>query len=173
MSAYAITEALAEHIPLLARIELAGASLFSEKDLPAHARTETLPLHRLTEGLAEGALWTALWEGAPVGYALMRQEEGTALLAQIDVLPEHGRRGLGKALVSRAAARAAELGYDALYLTTFAHIAWNAPFYAKQGFLVMPEDAAPPLMQRILRQEYEAGFANRVIMRLSLPRVRR
>ena len=168
MGPYYITEAREEHLPALGDIERAAAALFPSGSIPEHVRLETLPLRFLREGISDGTLWVALLGQCPVGYALLRQTGGIALLAQIDVHPGHGRRGLGTALVRYAVEKAATLGHQAMYLTTFAHIPWNAPFYAKLGFVAQPVSEAPPVMRSIIEDELAAGLKHRVIMRLGL-----
>ena len=62
-----------------------------------------------------------------VGFALVEVLGGIALLAELDVLPALGRRGIGRRLIAAARDWAEARGHDALYLTTFAEIPWNAP----------------------------------------------
>ena len=99
-----------------------------------------------------------LWEPAPSagsraadpGYILVAEEtEGSAVIAfvhvleldqtahleQLSVLPEHGRRGHGPALVEAAKNEARRRGYQSLSLRTYADVPWNGPFYARAGFV--------------------------------------
>ena len=66
--------------------------------------------------------------------------ESHAHLAQISVHPDHGRRGVGRALLEAAAERAALKGHGSLTLTTYADLPWNGPFYARHGFVEVPAD---------------------------------
>lgn len=98
------------------------------------------------------------WEPAPPagsraaqpGYILVAEEtEGSSVIAfvhvleldqtahleQLSVLPEHGRRGYGRALVEAAKNEARRRGYQSLSLRTYADVPWNAPFYARAGFV--------------------------------------
>lgn len=98
------------------------------------------------------------WEPAPSagsraadpGYILVAEEtEGSAVIAfvhvleldqaahleQLSVLPEHGRRGHGRALVEAAKNEARRRGYQSLSLRTYADVPWNGPFYAHAGFV--------------------------------------
>jgi GNAT superfamily N-acetyltransferase len=99
-----------------------------------------------------------LWEPAPsgasraadAGYILVAEEtKGSAVigfvhvlecgqiahLEQLSVLPEHGRRGHGRALVEAAKKEARRRGYQWLSLRTYADVPWNGPFYAVAGFV--------------------------------------
>lgn len=167
MSEYSIRAASAEHIPFLAAIEQRAASLFPAGSIPDHIRSDTLPPDLVYEGVRNGNLWVVLDAGGiPVGYALVRFVEGLALLAQIDVLPEHGRKGLGTRLIREAAQWAGEQGYERLYLTTFTHVPWNAPFYARLGFRTLHEGNTPDAIRAILGEERDYGLENRVGMEL-------
>ena len=169
---YDIEPGRREHIPILGAIELAASSIFPPGALPDFACQEVTPQHYFQEALAQGNFWVALHEGEPVGYSLLRFIPSStgllALLAQIDVHPEHARRGLGRRLVLAAADKSRAGGYSWLYLTTFGSIPWNAPFYSRLGFVELSENAIPESVEAILREEREAGFKNRVAMRLEL-----
>lgn len=82
--------------------------------------------------------------------------------------PAHGRKGLGTALVTRIVDLARRRGAPALYLTTFAHVPWNAPFYARLGFSPVPEDRQPQAIRETLAEEHAMGLTDRVAMRLPL-----
>jgi hypothetical protein len=55
----------------------------------------------------------------------------------------------------------------ALTLTTFRHVAWNAPFYARYGFVELPADSDGRL-KAILIRETAHGLPNRCAMRFDL-----
>lgn len=166
---YAVFPAEPEHLPLLAGIELAAATLFPPGSIPESVRAERVPLEVLREGRESGGLFVGLdMEGVPVGYALLHSIEGFALLAQLDVKPEHGRKGLGRALVWRVVRKARSMGFDALYLTTFSDVPWNAPFYVQLGFAVLAPEEEPPFLRDILAEERGRELKNRVGMRLEL-----
>lgn len=169
MKNYAIRLAVADDIPQLAAIERAAATIFPPGSIPDAIRDDAVPeeLHR--EGMEKGDLFIAADAlNRPVGYALMRFVDTLALLAQLDVHPDHGKQGLGTALIRHAAERARTLGFTALYLTTFTHVPWNAPFYTKLGFAALLPEKLPPAIRLILHAERAAGLANRTAMRLAL-----
>jgi len=102
----------------------------------------------------------------PIGFARIELVEGEAYLDQLSVLPASMRRGVGSALLEAAVAWAREHGHDSLLLATFRDVAWNAPFYARQGFVAVSADT--PGARRIA--EHEAAlrmdrFGPRVLMR--------
>lgn len=170
---YVIRPAEQKHIQYLNDIELASAELFPPGSIPEHIRHDRVPEALLTEGMREGRLWVALEKArdteTAVGYGLLRVMDGFALLAQLDVHPAHGRKGLGTALVRQVIAKAGDMGFCDLYLTTFAHVPWNAPFYEKLGFEVLNEANTPAFLKEILCEERRLGLENRVGMCLALP----
>ena len=169
MNEYVIRPALPGELSSLAAVEQAAASIFPPGAIPDAIRADSVPLSVLEETLATGGVWVAARAGGEVvGFALLCEEEGLALLAEMDVSPEHGCKGLGRELVAAVADRARETGHAALYLTTFSHVPWNMPFYARLGFAVLDAKAMPPVMEGILAAERARGMRNRVAMRLAL-----
>ena len=166
---YAIMQAQSRHLSLLNGIELAAAKIFPDDYLPEHILSDKLPMDVLLAAKDQGLLWVAVEAGgSPVGYVLVQVVAGLALLAQVDVHPNHGRQGLGTALIRHAIGKIREKGFSECYLTTFSDIAWNAPFYAKLGFSVVGEAAMPQAIAAILREEQERGLRNREAMRLEI-----
>jgi len=89
-----------------------------------------------------------------VGFAHVLEVDGLAHLEQVAVPPEHGRRGHGGALVEAAAAEARRRGHRRITLRTFADVPWNAPAYARAGFVEEPP--ATTFHRRLV--ETEAGL---------------
>jgi 4-diphosphocytidyl-2-C-methyl-D-erythritol kinase len=91
-------------------------------------------------------------------------------IAEIDVLPSHGRRGVGAALLEHACAWARASGYRSVGLGTLADVPWNAPFYAKHGFALVEMD--DPAFARARERDRENGFPAdlRVFMSRALTR---
>jgi GNAT superfamily N-acetyltransferase len=106
----------------------------------------------------------------PVGFAVAIDIDAGAHLHEMDVLPQHGRKGLGRALALRVAEWARAAGFDSLTLTTFRHIPWNGPFYARLGFREIPENDLGPELRELLAEEAKNGLdaSKRMAMRLLL-----
>ena len=166
---YTIRRAEAEHIPFLNGIELAAATIFPPGSIPEHILSDKLPLDVLRSAMDKDMLWVALdVSGIPVGYALLQVVDSFALLAQMDVHPDHGRKGIGTTLVSYVIRHVREMGFAELYLTTFSNVKWNAIFYEKLGFQILETWEQPRFIQGILHNERKCGLSNRVAMRLSI-----
>jgi len=69
---------------------------------PEFVLNETTSLEALQTAQREGHLWVALTDDVPVGFAHAELIARDAVhLEEIDVHPDHGRRGLGAKLVLR------------------------------------------------------------------------
>jgi GNAT superfamily N-acetyltransferase len=79
------------------------------------------------------------------------------------------RRGLGRRLLDAARGWAEDKDLSALTLTTFRHVAWNAPFYARYGFSEVSGATIGARLKEIVRkEEVELGLPNRCAMRMML-----
>jgi GNAT superfamily N-acetyltransferase len=164
---YSVVPARRRDVPFLAEIEKAAATLL-EGHAPAAVLNETTDEADLRAAQAEGGLWVALAGDTPVGFALMEPlGDGTVHLEEIDVHPDHGRRGLGRALVLAACDWAARSGYAAVTLTTFTDLPWNMPFYARLGFEVVAEEELTERLRALVLDETARGLdpRRRVVMR--------
>jgi GNAT superfamily N-acetyltransferase len=136
--AYVITRAAPEHLSALADIELRAATLFHGWEVPPDVFVEATPPATLERALSRGHLWVALPPtGECVGSARFERSGERLHLEQLDVLPEHRGRGLGRALVGAIERWASENGVVELTLTTYRDVPWNAPFYMRLGFTVI------------------------------------
>jgi GNAT superfamily N-acetyltransferase len=124
----AIRTARPDELALLPPLEAAADTIFSRLAIGP------LPDPGSEEDLA-AALVVLVAGDPPQGFASIRALVGGAHLEQLSVHPDHGRRGIGRALVRAAVEWAAVHGYDELTLATYRDVPWNAPFYASEGFV--------------------------------------
>jgi pyridoxine 4-dehydrogenase len=104
----------------------------------------------------------------PVGFARIDEHAGQAHLEQISVDPPHARQGVGARLLEAACAWAAEAGYGSITLMTFRDVPFNAPFYARHGFL---EVSAPAHLAEVVAEDRRLGLHRlgaRIVMRRTL-----
>jgi len=155
---YAIGLARAEELPRLPEIERRACDLFLQFPFTAALPLLLTPLSDFEAAQTAGLLWVGrTGEGEPVGFALVEGFGAHLHLEELDVLPEHGRKGLGTRLVHEVCRFAGAHGRS-LTLCTFRQIPWNAPFYARLGFRELrPEEWSPALAQR-MRDEAERGL---------------
>lgn len=122
------------------------------------------------EGNRLAAAAAAFATGDPaVGFVSIRLVDDGGHVDQLSVLPDHGRRGLGRALLDQAIGWARDEGLPVVTLTTFRDVPWNAPFYRRVGFEVVADPA--PGLAAIRAHERAIGddaLGPRVAMRLVL-----
>jgi GNAT superfamily N-acetyltransferase len=166
---YAIEPARGADVPLLPEIERRAIDLFLQFPLTADLPPLLTPLEAFAAAQRRETLWVArhLPSGAPVGFALVEWLDDEAHLEELDVLPEHGRRGLGTALVRHVCAWARGRGRGSLTLCTFREIPWNAPFYERLGFRPLASEELTRALRRRREDEARRGLSHehRVAMR--------
>ena len=172
VSGYTIRNAHRSDVPKLPDIEREAASLFASRatelgfkpDAPVHVNS--LDTFQLAE--QSGRLWVALDSSTqPVGFALVREIDGFAHIEEMDVLPAHGRKGVGAALLETVCVWARETGYPAVTLSTFRDVPWNGPFYERHGFHVVEPSTLSKGLAQVVEKERRHGLRTdlRVIMR--------
>ena len=164
---YTITPARPKDLAMLPVIELAAARLLLGH-APESVLNETTSDEVLKNAQRHGHLWVALADDVPVGFAHIEVLEPTvAHLEEIDVHPQHGRRGLGTKLVRAVSAWAIAAGYHSVTLTTFRDVPWNMPFYTRLGFEAIPSGTLSPALRSLVQDETRRGLdpARRVTMR--------
>jgi GNAT superfamily N-acetyltransferase len=162
-----ITLARPAHIEALPGIELSAATMLTGH-VPASILQESTPLGELREAQQEGRLWVALADELPVGFALVDMlAPDLPHLKEMDVSPQHGRRGVGTAMLGAVLEWLARSGHQQMTLTTFRNIPWNMPFYSRLGFEEVPRDGLRPELEAVVRDETARGLdpARRVVMR--------
>ncbi len=164
---YTIELAGQTHLRAIPCIEQAAAAMFPEDDLPPELRYRVTDKRTLVEAQRQERLWAALDDKKNlVGFALGRVVGRYAHLEEMDVHPDHGRRGIGGQLLSAVTSWAGDGGYPGVTLITFRHLPWNAPFYERHGFVQLNDANNSASLRDLLREEGEAGLEprNRVAM---------
>lgn len=93
-----------------------------------------------------------------MGFALLGNLGGDAHLREIDVLPDRAGAGIGSALLETACRRAREHGARRIVLTTFRDLPFNAPWYARCGFVELAGDERGAALDAVLAAEADAGL---------------
>ncbi len=160
------------HADTLCAIERKAVQLFRGHPAWPSYSAVSMPGELLRQAIDRGLVWVAPGEsGEPVGFIWLDAElgDGAIGVAEIDVLPKHGRCGIGAALLEHACAWAREAGYRRVDLGTLADVPWNAPFYAMHGFAVV--DKNDPAFAYARQRDREHGFPDhlRVFMSRPLP----
>ncbi|HGW5060277.1 TPA: GNAT family N-acetyltransferase [Citrobacter koseri] len=158
-------------ITVMPAIERSAGQRF--RDVPALAWIADGPVisveqHR--EHAAKGLSWLALADERPVGFLLAEALDSSLFIAEVSLLREWQGKGIGRQLIAYVAEQARSGGFDALTLTTFRDVAWNAPLYARMGFVVLDDERLSPGLRQKREEEAAHGLAyeSRCAMRLRL-----
>jgi GNAT superfamily N-acetyltransferase len=160
---YVIGRARPEELPLLPEIERRASELFLAFPFTAELPADPSPLSEFETAERQGLLWVArlrapgVTPDEPVGFAMVEDFGPHLHLEEVDVLPEHGRQGLGTRLV-REVLKLAVTRRRAVTLSTFRSIPWNAPFYARLGFRELADDDWSPALADRMREEAARGL---------------
>lgn len=168
---YRIRKATPEDLGVLPAIERAAAVLFADVGLAGVTDGDVTSLEDFRACQVEGLLWVAADAAdRPVGFAFVEVLGESPHLDELDVHPDHGRRGLGAGLVRAIADWARTAGYTALTLTTFRDVPWNRPYYERLGFEVLSQSELTTELRDLVRAEARRGLDPdaRVVMRMQL-----
>ncbi|MEQ8394819.1 GNAT family N-acetyltransferase [Thalassobaculum sp.] len=167
-STYRIRQARPDELPLLPAIETAAADLFRQSAYPWIADEPNGMDAALFERCQDTwCLWVATdAAGLPVGFAAFAPEDDQIWLGELSVHPDHHRRGLGAALIDKAAGFYGPRGIPRMTLTTFRDVPWNAPYYARLGFAMIDDLSAEPFLAAQIEKEegWGAPEGSRVAM---------
>lgn len=140
-----------------------------ELGMPVGERLEVNTIETFSDAIHCGHVWVATdSDNRRVGFALMSEIDGNAHLEELDVHPDHGRRGIGSDLVETVCDWATSRGFQFVTLSTFRDVPWNRRFYESLGFSILqPHDYSSGL-RRLVDIEKEKGLNTnlRVIMRI-------
>ncbi|WP_269713472.1 GNAT family N-acetyltransferase [Caulobacter sp. NIBR2454] len=157
MGDYLIRNATPADFPALQQIEVSAGEPFRNTDLAWVADDPPPSLEALQEHLDHDALWVIALDGRPVGYLAGETHADLAVIHQVSIHMAHHRQGLGARLIETAIAAAREGGATAMGLTTYRDIPWNAPYYARLGFVEVTGADIPPALAAMREAEAAAG----------------
>jgi GNAT superfamily N-acetyltransferase len=141
----------------------AGNSFHLIPDLAWVADDGVMPAEQHREYIARAAEWVAESDTGTLLAFLAAEQIGSELhIWELAVREDYQRQGIGVRLVEAALAVARQRRLEALTLTTFNDVPWNAPWYARLGFEVVTDH---PRLATIVRAETERGLPRRCAMR--------
>lgn len=159
-----IDEARPGEYARLAEIERQASSVFVTAGMPEIVAGGEAVTGFYEAFEATGLALVARSDNRPVGFALVAPLGDEAHLWELDVLPAFQRRGIGTALLAAAEDGARRRGHTVLSLSTFQSIPWNAPFYARHGYAIVPRSDYPPAFYLLDKVERLEGLGDRCIM---------
>lgn len=174
IDAYFIRLACSAELSRLREIEDEAGTLFSGLGLIDESLDVSFPPEELARLIGQEQVWVACEPGTasgqPVGFIIASLRDDAVYIEELDVLPAHGRRGLGSRLLDHVCRWAEERGHPAVTLSTFRDVPWNGPFYRKHGFRDLHPEEWTPSMPLIREKETQHGLSidARVFMRREL-----
>jgi GNAT superfamily N-acetyltransferase len=155
-------------LDLLREIERDAGQAFAEIGMDEIANDEPLSVRKLGLFLTAGRAWVAVDDqDSPVAYLLSRVVDGAAHIEQVSVARVAASHRVGAMLIDHLSRTAADGEPMAVTLTTFRDVPWNAPYYERLGFVVVPAaDQGPQLAALVAREALAIpGNFPRVAMR--------
>ena len=157
-----VRPAEAVDLPLLRDVEQRAAALY---------RVSGQPLPENWSGIADIDEPAAVFVVGrpPFGFVRLVEVDAVPNIAVMALVPGRVRGGYGTRLLEAAVAWARASGYAAITVTTYADIAWNAPFFAARGFVESVEIG--PGMAELRDWERAVGLdrvGRRIVMRREL-----
>jgi len=160
-----IRPARASDLPRLAAVEDAAEALFAGT---AVAWLIGKPKAPVANAIPEGVMiWVSVdSDDVAMGFLEAEAVGGWLHIREMSVHPQAQRQGRARALLETAGDHARSASLAQLSLTTDRHLPFNAPMYARMGFVELPPDLQPFWLQELLAREAAAGFdpARRVAM---------
>lgn len=165
---YEIRLARPDELHLLAAIEV--DAFWALHDAGAVACEPTsLPIGVLKQSLEANLLFVAADAlDQPFGFLTGVVMADTVHVAEIDVVRDWQKKGVGRRLMQAIIEAARTRSASGVTLTTDRHVSFNAPFYASLGFRILDENERSAELSRILEREVGHGAdpARRVAMAL-------
>ncbi|WP_058912114.1 GNAT family N-acetyltransferase [Entomohabitans teleogrylli] len=155
-----IRHATLQDVPLLCDIERSAGQAFLS--IPALAwiaddEIQSQECHR--EFIRRRLAWVATDDqNRPIGFINASPQGDALYIEELSVRHERQGQGIGRRLVEQVIAHARRHGFRGLTLTTFRQVPWNAPFYQRLGFTIVPEAVLPAHLHTALEQQAACGF---------------
>jgi predicted N-acetyltransferase YhbS len=145
-------------IPLCADIELSAATSFAGTHMDIPAAYGVSDRDDLAAAADRGLMWVAEWQGEVAGFLFGEIAASGLYLREMSVAAHAQRHGLGRGLMLAGIEAGRALGVPLVSLTTDRTLPWNAPFYARLGFVIVEGADVPPELQARLDGQAAAGF---------------
>jgi predicted N-acetyltransferase YhbS len=158
---YIIRLARLEELPRLTEIELdAFATLANARGDGGEAHA--LPQDVLRRSLQDELLFVAAdGDNRPMAFLAGTERDETLYINEIDVVRAWQRKGVGRRLMATAIETARASRLRGVTLTTDRFVPFNAPFYARLGFVEIGANDALPELQRTLAIEASGDAGER------------
>lgn len=157
---------------LLPVIERSAGERFRQiPELAWIADGDDLPIEHHLRLIAQRTSWVFVDpQDRPIAFLSAEVLAEELHIWEVSVRLERQGAGIGRKLIQQAIQEAKVRGCAAITLTTFRHVTWNEPFYARLGFKTLDNQEAGDRLNQILRSEIKRGFPaeRRCAMRLAI-----
>jgi ribosomal protein S18 acetylase RimI-like enzyme len=134
-----IRPGLATDIDAITRIELSAGNSFAGTHM-SWAVGEATDSRELVLAASQGMLWIAESDHVAAGFLLACELDSNFHIREMAVDQAHQRSGIGRTLITEVLTDASSNGYIAATLTTDRTLPWNAAWYRRLGFEVIPDE---------------------------------
>ena len=167
MAGYAVRSFENSDLQRLVEIEAASTAMLAPHGYPQLFQEEPSTPADLASVISQSDCCVAVTnDGTIAGFAYGHELGGIFWLAEMGVDPKFARRGAGSLLLAEMVRIARRYDHAAIGLTTFADVPFNAPFYARRGFLIADPAAVEPVFTEQLERQNPEGcpLSDRVLM---------
>ncbi|WP_285415639.1 GNAT family N-acetyltransferase [Pseudomonas sp. efr-133-TYG-5] len=162
-------EADAPHLPA---IEQSAAQLFRLDPQLAWLADSAVPdAAQHAQAIREATVWVAeVAQQQLAGFLRAVPVDNQLHIEELSVSQHWQGRGIGRKLLLAAIEQARHAQLQAITLTTFRDLPWNAPFYQRLGFSLLTTQQTDAYLRAVLDNETRHGLprARRCAMRLAL-----
>lgn len=146
-------------LPLISAVEKSGDLQFRAAGMTLVADAPAPDPCTYAEAHRAGRLLTAVTAAdALIGFVRTEILDHGPHVEQLSVDPGYQRHGVGTALLQAAERWAVSQGYTRMTLTTFRDVSWNGPYYARLGWVPLPELEWGPDLAAARQHEGDLGL---------------
>jgi len=142
----------------LREVEIAAGAPFRDLGMDLVADAEPPGVSEFEGAARREACWVWTDDDRVVAFATGTLMRHGMHLDQVSVDPAYAGRRIGARLIAHVESVARDAGSTCLTLTTCRDVPWNAPYYARLGFVPIDPDQLDSELVAIRRHEKELGL---------------
>lgn len=153
-------------IPTLQTLEALAAQRFlAIPELAILAHSEVTDSQRHKQSIIQRLSWLVEdARGRILGFCYAQELADSLYLAEISSHPAARGMGIGHKLVAHVRKTAADRDLSGVTLTTYRDIPWNAPWYQRQGFIVLEASSLCSELRDIVQHQTALMLLPRCVM---------
>jgi len=148
-----------DDLPVIQELERAAGAGFRRLGMGAVADDPPPSVDVLRSYQRDDRAWVFVDDvDRPIAYLLVEMVDACAHIEQVSVHPAHAHQGIGARLIDYAQAWGRQHGAQALTLTTYVDVPWNAPYYRRLGFRELGDGELTEGLRAIRAAEADLGL---------------